>query len=86
MTSEFRRHEYKLINFGILKSYGSIQQVKNKDYVGTYGPRYMLDFIIMTCNVKYYKSIHDALELIDNYVNLNDSSFNYIISLDVVRL
>ena len=58
MTEEFLGHEINvtnLVNCGILKSFGSIQQVKNKDYVGTYGPRYMLDFIIMTCNISYYK-------------------------------
>lgn len=45
------------------------------NFKGTYGPRYLLDFIIIKCDISYYKLIHEALELIDNYANLNNSSF-----------
>lgn len=44
-------------------------------YIGTYGPRYMLDFIIMTCDISYYKLIHEALESIDNYSITTNTSF-----------
>lgn len=74
-TDEMVGTKFTIINLtkiGILKTFNS--GVGN-DFKGTYGPRYMLDFIIITCNVKYYKLIHEALELIDNYANLNNSSF-----------
>ena len=64
-----------LIKLNIFIKYGSILQVKNPNYVGTYGPRYILDFIIMTCNISYYKLIHEALESIDNYTSATNKSF-----------
>lgn len=61
----------KLTELHVLMFFNNID---NK-FKGTYGPRYMLDFIIMTCDITYYKLIHDALETIDDYSNVNNSSF-----------
>ena len=74
-TAEFRGTQFtviKLTELDILKTFN-----KNVDnnYKGTYGPRYMLDFIIMTCNISYYKLIHEALESIDNYTSATNKSF-----------
>ena len=73
-TVEFHGTQFNVENLSKLNILKTFNKVEN-NFKGTYGPRYMLDFIIMTCNIKYYKSIYDALELIDDYANLNNSSF-----------
>ncbi len=32
---------------------------------GTYMPRYLLDYVIMTCDISYYKLIHELMDTID---------------------
>ena len=64
-----------LTKLNILKQFNNYRQVGEIN-VGTYGPRYMLDFIIMTCNINYYKLIHEALESIDNYTSTTGKSFD----------
>lgn len=32
---------------------------------GTYMPRYLLDYVIMTCDIGYYKLIHELMDSID---------------------
>lgn len=76
-TVEFHGRNITITNLVEMNILSTFKNPKEYDsmYIGTYGPRYMLDFIIMTCNISYYKLIHEALELIDNYANLNNSSF-----------
>lgn len=56
----------------LLLSYNNV----DNNFKGTYGPKYLLDFIIIKCDISYYKLIHEALELIDNYANSNNKSVN----------
>ena len=71
--SEFTTAKISIRNLegkNLLLSYNNI----DINFKGTYGPRYLLDFIIIKCDISYYKLIHEALESIDN--NLNNKSFN----------
>ena len=43
---------------------------------GTYGPRYLLDILIILTRPSYYKLIHELLETIDNGSHLKNRSFD----------
>lgn len=49
-----------LIKNNILCNYKGIEN----EFTGIYGPRYMLEFIVITCDITYYKSI---IEAVDSY-------------------
>ena len=43
--------------------------------MGTYGPKWMLDYIILHFKPEYYKLIHEALETIDEVAKVKNKSF-----------
>lgn len=47
----------------------------HRELWGAYGPRYLLDVLIMTTDIRYYRRIHDTLEAIDAYAVANNKSF-----------
>ena len=47
----------------------------HRELWGTYGPRYLLDILIMFTDVRYYRCIHETLEAIDAYAIENNKSF-----------
>ena len=42
---------------------------------GTYMPRYLLDYVIMTCDISYYKLIHELMDSIDQVAQERQRSF-----------
>ena len=42
---------------------------------GTYMPRYLLDYVVMTCDVSYYKLIHELMDSIDQVAQERQRSF-----------
>ena len=44
---------------------GSNNNVDLARVAGTYMPRYLLDYVIMTCDIGYYKLIHELMDTID---------------------
>ena len=49
---------------------------KPNNIAGTYGPRYLIDVLIIFTDSKYYKRIHETLEAIDAYAVANNKSFS----------
>ena len=47
----------------------------HRELWGTYGPRYLLDILIILSDVSYYKLIHNTLEAIDAYAIENNKAF-----------
>ena len=52
-----------LIDAGILVS----RIGKPNKLAGTYGPRYLLDFLLFNVDISYYDSIHETIEALDAY-------------------
>ena len=44
---------------------GSSKSEDRNRVAGTYMPRYLLDYVIMTCDISYYKLIHELMDSID---------------------
>ena len=44
---------------------GSSKSEDRNRIAGTYMPRYLLDYVIMTCDISYYKLIHELIDVID---------------------
>ena len=42
---------------------------------GTYMPRYLLDYVIMTCDIGYYKLVHELMDSIDAVAQERQRSF-----------
>ena len=42
---------------------------------GTYMPRYLLDYVIMTCDIGYYKLIHGLMDTIDRFAQERQVKF-----------
>ena len=42
---------------------------------GTYMPRYLLDYVIMTCDIGYYKLVHELMDSIDRVAQERQRSF-----------
>ena len=41
---------------------GSSKSEDRNRVAGTYMPRYLLDYVIMTCDISYYKLIHELMD------------------------
>ena len=41
---------------------GSSKSEDRNRIAGTYMPRYLLDYVIMTCDISYYKLIHELMD------------------------
>ena len=52
-----------LVDAGILVS----RIGKPNKLAGTYGPRYLLDFLLFNVDISYYDSIHETIEALDTY-------------------
>ena len=58
-------------NILIVRRGGSIS---NAILRGTYGPRYLLDFLLFNVDVSYYDSIHETIEALDAYAQTTNKS------------
>ena len=65
----------QLVEANIFVVYNGANSKANRICSGTYGPRYLLDILIILSDVSYYKLIHDTLESIDAYAIENNKSF-----------
>ena len=58
-------------NILIVRRGGSISNARLR---GTYGPRYLLDFLLFNADVSYYDSIHETIETLDAYAQQMNKS------------
>ena len=56
-----------LVKAHILVVYNGANSKANRACSGTYGPRYLLDFLLFNVDSIYYASVHETIEAIDAY-------------------
>ena len=72
--SEIRTIEIEgLVNAGILvvRKGGP---TSTSSYRGTYGPRYLLDFLLFNVDVVYYDAVHETMEALDAFAQKTNKS------------
>lgn len=65
----------QLVEARVLIVYSGSGNADNRLVSGTFGPRYLIDLLIILTDVHYYKLIHETLEAIDAYAIANNRSF-----------
>ena len=63
-----------LIEANILIAYSGSGNKDIRRCSGTYGPRYLLDFLLFNVDVSYYDSIHETIEALDAYAQTTNKS------------